>query len=80
MLEGINLFPSFYENQIGKDVVIYEYKQLTNFLSDSELSVAANLQTIQEMLLAMKETDLNNFYPNFTVLNVITATMAMCNC
>ena len=71
LLDEIEHLASFYEKDVDKDLVISEYKQLQNFLSESEMFHSRNPQTVQDMLLTMKETDLNNLYPNLTVMYLI---------
>ncbi|XP_072047174.1 zinc finger MYM-type protein 1-like [Amphiura filiformis] len=76
-IEGIKELSAIYESDVDKDLVLSEYKQFTHFFKDSQVFAEKKPQSVQDMLLVIKENDLNNAYPNLTVLYLILGTIAI---
>ena len=54
-----------------------EYKQFSKLFKESEIFAKNKPKSVQEMLLAIKNNDLNNAYPNLAVVYKIVGTIAI---
>ena len=76
-MEGIRKLATMYDQDVEKDLVISEYKQFVHFYKESAVFQETKPKTVQDMLVAIKDHDLNNVYPNLTVLYLILGTIAV---